>query len=443
MPPDFFNDADIVANFGRGRFSEVLCYRSKDSPTGFVAVKRFPLAATGEETSRTPRNIQEQLVLTKLSTSSGSRDKPSTYIIQLFAARTRESSLLLIMAAAVGGSLHKHIQRNSDGNRLDAPIARGFAAELVSALLHMRKHHCVHRDIKANNVMLDHHGHAQLVDFGSSKFLEPPASASSITLDVLGNVVVADIDIDRTYPQQRTYTLTGTVHAMAPEMAAGVGHSFPVDWWALGVLLHEMLSGTPPDWSTSGAATSPSPTDTSTASGNTTAGTSSSSGSTSAADRIAQARFALDQARRRGRGGGGARAGEEKCRVGAEEERKEGGEAGEPCEVDTSGCWEWQHTSAPNAACYTNSPLGEAAKELVGALLHVDPAQRLMYAPIEKHLFFKGVNWLEVHRGHSRSPWPDFDQRLGFMDLLDNSVARVGGVDDELTDAQQALFAGF
>jgi len=78
------DDADIVANFGRGRFSEILCYRSKDTATGFVAVKRFTLRSVGEDTSRSIRNFQEQLVLSKLSSSSpGSRDQPSAYIMQL------------------------------------------------------------------------------------------------------------------------------------------------------------------------------------------------------------------------------------------------------------------------------------------------------------------------------------------------------------------------
>jgi len=49
-----------------------------------------------------------------------------------------------------------------------------------------------------------------------------------------------------------------------------------------------------------------------------------------------------------------------------------------------------------------------------------------------------------VHSGTSRSPWPEFDQRLGFMDLLDSSVvAGISGDGDDLTEAQQALFADF
>jgi serine/threonine protein kinase len=428
------DDTDIVANFGRGRFSEILCYRSKDSATGFVAVKRFTLRSVGEDTSRSIRNFQEQLVLSKLSSSSpGSRDQPSAYIMQLLHVQKDEFRWHLIISAAFGGSLHKHIQHSSAGNCLLAPIVRGYAAELVSALLHLRKHQCVHRDIKANNVMLDHHGHVQLVDFGSSKFLEPPAACdSSVTLDVLGNMIVPNPDADQTYPNQRTYTFTGTLHAMAPEMAAGTGHSFPVDWWALGVLMHEMLCGSPPAWTTA----TPAAIATATGAGTGTAlgydHASSTSMSRLISDRVAQAGRALDRVE--------ARAGDAEGAGGTEEKEKKE----EKEDKNERGAWEWQYTSSPTAACYTDSSLGEAAGDLVSGLLHVNPAHRMLYRAVEMHPFFAAVQWQEVHSGTSRSPCPEFDQRLGFMDLLDSSVvAGISGDGDDLTEAQQALFADF
>lgn len=77
----------------------------------------------------------------------------------------------------------------------------------------------MYRDLKPENLLIGIDGYLRLTDFGFAKRLDKP---------------------------YRTWTLCGTPEYIAPEILLNRGHSFSVDWWALGILLFEMFSGNPP-----------------------------------------------------------------------------------------------------------------------------------------------------------------------------------------------------
>ena len=87
--------------------------------------------------------------------------------------------------------------------------------------LHEKK--IIYRDLKPENVLIDIDGHVRLVDFGNSKQ-----------------------GLERT---DRTYSFCGSFEYMTPEVVTRVPHSYGVDFYALGALLHELICGLPPFYS--------------------------------------------------------------------------------------------------------------------------------------------------------------------------------------------------
>lgn len=102
-------------------------------------------------------------------------------------------------------------------------IAQFYAAEIALILEFLHSHGVVYRDLKPENILFDARGHVKLVDFGFAK-------------------VVGDLE---------TYTLCGTPEYLSPEVIQSKGHGKAVDWWALGVLIYEMILGYPPFYDSS------------------------------------------------------------------------------------------------------------------------------------------------------------------------------------------------
>jgi len=143
------------------------------------------------------------------------------FIVNLNYAFQTKTKLFLILDFCPGGDLGKIIAHE---RRFTEDRARLYIAEILLALQDLHKRDIIYRDLKPDNVVLDNDGHALLTDFGLSKegVLEVNKGAKSFC---------------------------GSIAYLAPEMLRRVGHGKSVDWYLLGVLLYEMLVGTPPYFS--------------------------------------------------------------------------------------------------------------------------------------------------------------------------------------------------
>jgi len=127
---------------------------------------------------------------------------------------------------------------------LDPALVRFYAASVASALSHLHAADIAHRNLKAENVLLDRNGHIRLVGFGCAKRF--PYHHQSDAGDVGGAPQQASPSSSSLWLMSKTYTVCGSAEYMAPEMVVVNGHGPAVDAWALGVLLVEMLTGTSP-----------------------------------------------------------------------------------------------------------------------------------------------------------------------------------------------------
>ncbi|KAF2268097.1 kinase-like protein [Lojkania enalia] len=201
-------DFEPLMCLGKGSFGTVLLVRQQ--ATGrLYAQKQFKKASITVHKRLVEQTKTERAILESVNRHP--------FVVNLYYAFQDHEKLYLILEYAQGGELFHHLATE---RMFSEDTSAFYMAEMVLALDHLhRTVGVVYRDLKPENCLLDAEGHLLLTDFGLSKVAVEGAPCRSFL---------------------------GTIEYMAPEVVQGAEYGMAVDWWSLGALGFDLMTGSPP-----------------------------------------------------------------------------------------------------------------------------------------------------------------------------------------------------
>ncbi|XP_066927301.1 cGMP-dependent protein kinase 1-like [Clytia hemisphaerica] len=199
-------DLNVIATLGVGGFGRVeLVQFSKDNKRTF-ALKQLKKKHI-VETRQQDHIMSEKKIM---------YESHCQFIVRLYKTFKDRKYLYMLLEVCLGGELWTILR---DRGSFDDNTTRFNVACVIEAFSYLHSKGIVYRDLKPENLLLDEKGYCKLVDFGFAK----------------------KIGFGR-----KTWTFCGTPEYVAPEIILNKGHDFAADYWSLGILMYELLTGSPP-----------------------------------------------------------------------------------------------------------------------------------------------------------------------------------------------------
>ena len=335
---------------GTGSFGIVPIAKHRDS--GLVVAVKILSKAHVAKTKQIVHIVQEKKILELVK---------SEFIVKLFSCAHTKEEIHLVMEFVPGGELFNQLRLY---RRLKNEVARFYVVEIALAFEYLHEicakpNRVAYRDLKPENVLLDGYGYVKLADFGFAKQLGPKVKGGKISLPL-------EMDEEQKVgfiENEKAYTLCGTPDYLAPEVILNGGHDESVDWWALGVLLYELVRGIPPFQAEEPWATY---------------------------QKILKGEFSFGP-KEKSTNNSGEKGGAKKKKAKRKKEKKETTKNGDGCSITTANGEEVEE-EVENPFGFTKN-----SRDLIRKLLKVESANRLCSndgsIELKTHPWFSSVNW--------------------------------------------------